>query len=99
MCAASTPTRPSAYAWNLDRKWKTFTAQAGMADGNDGSVVFVVLGDGRELWRSATVKALGVVPVSVSVEGVKSLELRVENAGDGNASDWGVWLEPTLRRG
>ena len=89
---------PSAYAWDLGGKWKTFTAQAGMTDGNDGSVVFVVVGDGKELWRSATIKAQQVLPVSVSVTEVKSLELRVENAGDGNSGDWGVWLEPTVAR-
>jgi hypothetical protein len=27
---------------------------------------------------------------------VQQLELIVEDAGDGNASDWGVWLEPKV---
>ncbi len=89
---------PSSYTWDLGGKWTNFTADAGMADGFDGSVVFVVLGDGKELWRSATIKASQVVTVKTPVVGVKSLELRVENAGDGNGSDWGVWLEPTVAR-
>ena len=28
----------------------------------------------------------------------KELELHVEDAGDGTASDWGLWLEPLLSR-
>lgn len=89
---------PASYQWTVGGHWSTLTADAGMADGNGGSVVFVVLGDGKELWRSTTVKEQQVVPVNVDVKGVQSLELRVENAGDGNASDWGVWLNPTLER-
>jgi hypothetical protein len=28
----------------------------------------------------------------------KTLELIVEDGGDGNRSDWGLWLEPVLTR-
>jgi hypothetical protein len=35
---------------------------------------------------------------SVDIDGAKQLELIVENAGDGNNSDWAVWIEPQLSR-
>ncbi|HEX8915606.1 MAG TPA: NPCBM/NEW2 domain-containing protein [Humisphaera sp.] len=89
---------PSAYKWDLGGKWKTLTAKAGVADGFDGSVVFVALGDGKELWRSAKTKGGALLDVKVDVAGVRELELRVENAGDGNNGDWAVWAEPAVSR-
>ncbi|MBM3966341.1 MAG: hypothetical protein FJ308_14945, partial [Planctomycetes bacterium] len=29
--------------------------------------------------------------MDISVQGVQELSLRVEDAGDGNGADWGVW--------
>ncbi|MFO1063904.1 MAG: NPCBM/NEW2 domain-containing protein [Pirellulales bacterium] len=87
---------PASYTWQLGAKWTRVTAQVGLADGHDGSVVFVVLGDGKELWRSSKVDDEKLRAVEVQVGGIRSLELRVENAGDGNSADWGLWLEPKL---
>jgi hypothetical protein len=89
---------PSTYQWDLCGKWQTFTAQAGLSEGAAGSVVFVVLADGKELFRSPTIKEGKVVPIKVSVDKVQKLELRVENAGDGNSGDHGLWLVPQLER-
>ncbi len=36
--------------------------------------------------------------MKVDVSGVDTLELIVENAGDGSSSDWGIWLSPKLSR-
>ncbi|HVJ85367.1 MAG TPA: NPCBM/NEW2 domain-containing protein [Caulifigura sp.] len=89
---------PSTYEYALDGKWERFTAVAGLADEHPGSVVFVVTGDGKELFKSSTVKAETPVQIDVSVKDVKRLVLTVTDAGDGNRADWGVWLEPTVRR-
>jgi hypothetical protein len=29
---------------------------------------------------------------------VQTLELIVDDGGDGNGNDWGLWLDPTLTR-
>lgn len=89
---------PSNYVYNLGGKWKRLSGQAGLADGNDGSVVFVIEGDGQELWRSKKIANASLPTFEVDVSKVKQLTLRVEDAGDGTGSDWGVWVEPKLER-
>jgi hypothetical protein len=34
----------------------------------------------------------------VVVQGVDRLELSVEDGGDGNHGDWGVWIWPQVRQ-
>ena len=63
--------------------------------GSRGSVVFVVRGDGKELYRSPVMKGTGRKPaqVKVSVKGVRQLTLEVTNANDldlGDAANWGA---------
>lgn len=38
------------------------------------------------------------VPVRVAVEGGKKLEIRVDDAGDGNTADWGIIANGVLTR-
>jgi hypothetical protein len=83
---------------NLSGGWKRFRSSYGLQDSTSGSVVFVVKGDGKELFRSQSVKDHVVREIDVSVEKVEQLELLVEDAGDGNRSDWGVWLAPRIER-
>lgn len=77
-----------------------FSAQVGVDDEvatTDASVEFVVSGDGVELWRSGVLGA-GDAPVDVWVDvaGVESLELAVEDAGDGIDDDHADWLDPVV---
>ncbi len=65
------------------------------------TVVYVVRGDGKELWRSAPLGA-DDAPVSfeVTLTGVKELELAVES-GDGESRFGGLpadWIKPLLKR-
>lgn len=89
---------PSRYDYDLGGKWKRLRGKAGLADGNDGSVVFVIEGDGRELWRSKRIANSSLPAFDVDVSDVQQLSLRVEDAGNGNRGDWGVWVEPKLER-
>ncbi|MCL2104905.1 MAG: NPCBM/NEW2 domain-containing protein [Kiritimatiellaeota bacterium] len=89
---------PASYTYRLDGKWKTFATKYGLQDGNGGTVVFVIMGDGKELFRSETVRSGAAKEQTVPVAGVRQLELIVEDGGDGNGGDWGVWLEPRLTR-
>jgi len=61
--------------------------------------VFVVRGDGKELFRSPVIRDHRLRRLEVDVSGVHILELIVEDGGDGGNSDWGLWIEPTLERG
>ena len=89
---------PSSYVLELGGKWKRLTSGYGLQDGHAGSVVFVVRGDGKELFRSALIRDQRARELDVDVSGVKALELAVEDAGDGASGDWGVWVGPALRR-
>jgi hypothetical protein len=63
-----------------------------------GSVIFIIKADGRELFRSSTVRGAKNAAYNVKIEGVQKLELLVDPAGNGNGNDWGLWLDPMLRR-
>jgi hypothetical protein len=89
---------PSRFAYELGGRWRQLHGACGLSDGSGGSVVFVVTGDGKELWRSKKAGAGPVQRYEIDVTGVKRLELLTEDAGDGNRADWGLWLEPALVR-
>jgi hypothetical protein len=91
---------PSSYVYTLAGKWKTFKSRIGIHRGRHvGSVVFVVKGDGKELFRSSLITLKdGEVPVEVDVSGAKKLELATEPGPDGTESDWGLWIAPSLLR-
>lgn len=89
---------PALHVLRLGGKWKTFQSGYGLQDGHSGSVVFVVRGDGKELFRSEPVRDAKCRHLQVAVVGVDSLELAVEDAGDGTNSDWGVWVAAQLGR-
>ena len=88
----------STYKFDLGGHWKTFRSGYGLQDGHEGSVVFVVCGDGRELFRSERITDKRLRRLEVSVADVKELELIVEDGGDGVSSDWGVGIEPAVER-
>lgn len=89
---------PARHALKLDGSWTTFSTCFGIKDGSPGSVVFVVKADGKELYRSDKVLPGQLNEKTLPIAGVRSLELLVEDAGDGGNSDWGLWLGPKLRR-
>lgn len=89
---------PALHEVAVNGEWRRLRTGYGLQDGHNGSVVFVVRGDGRELFRSPPVRDHEPRFLEVDLAGVKSLQLLTENAGDGNAGDWGVWLRPTLER-
>lgn len=89
---------PARHAFRLTKQWRSVRTRYGLQDGHDGSVTFVIKGDGRELFRSPRIADHAVHEQTADVRGVDVLELLVEDAGDGNHSDWGVWLDPRLER-
>jgi len=89
---------PAQHIYQLDGKWKKLKGQCGLAENSPGSVRFVIKADGKELWKSPVMHANELQSYDVKVSSKKNLELIVEDGGDGNRSDWGLWLEPTLTR-
>lgn len=92
--------------------YDSLSALVGIGDASnvESGVEFVLLGDGRELWRSGSVtNADGVKPVQADISGVKSLVLRVEGpAGPRGRGTFGrrgggggvqaAWADATLSR-
>ena len=80
----------------LHKRYKEFKSDIGISTsvGKMGSVVFQVLGDGKTLYKSDVVRGSDREPrkVTVPVEGVSKLTLKVANAGDldlGDVANWG----------
>ncbi len=91
---------PSLYAFPLDGKWKRFRSAVGLRDGAhaQGSAVFIVLGDGRELGRSRALRAGDREELGVDVAGVRRLELRTEGGEGHNHNSWAIWVEQEVSR-
>ncbi len=74
-------------------RWRRFTGKAGLPDDAFGKVVFSVVADGREVWRSGVMKAGAPVAFDVDLGGAATVELRVR-AKDGNIGGAGAaWVE------
>ncbi|MCF3961113.1 NPCBM/NEW2 domain-containing protein [Streptomyces fuscigenes] len=77
----------------------SFSSTVGNDDdaGNQGSMTFSVVGDGKTLASTKTVKGGDPAQkLTADVSGVQTLDLVVGDAGDGNAYDHGDWAAPTL---
>ncbi len=82
--------------YDVAAKCKTFSAKVGLDDeiGDQGSVHFKVLGDGKELYTTGLIKGTDKVQnVSVAIGGVKDLTLVVDDGGDGGGYDHADWAE------
>ena len=61
-----------------------------------GSVMFRVIGDGKELFAKKMTQGEKLQSINVNIRGVKSLELMVDNAGDGYWGDFAIWSDVTI---
>ncbi len=82
---------------NLKNAAQTFSASVGVDDEvskSSASVEFFVLGDGKILWKSGVMKAdAPAKQFSVNLAGVKTLMLKVGDAGDGISFDHADWVD------
>jgi hypothetical protein len=76
--------------FELNGSYDNFTALVGVD--NEAVVEFVVLGDGKELWKSDGARAL-----KVDVKNVKRLTLRVRRVGEGGRV-YANWEDARLSR-
>jgi len=85
----------SELSFDLNGRFKEFLADAGIATrmGSQGSVVFTVLGDQKELFKSPVVRGTDekALSIKISVAGVKVLTLKVTDADDLDLSDVANW--------
>lgn len=89
---------PSEIAYRLDGAYASFRATAIAAE-NGGTVVFKVIGDGRELFTSAVLRGAGQeAAIDVLVGGVEELRLIVTDAGDGYNADMANWIGARLEK-
>lgn len=58
-----------------------------------GVVVFRILGDGKELFSRKMSSGEQLVSFDINLSGVKRLEFKVENGGDGYSGDFAVWSD------
>jgi len=91
----------SELVYELDRPCERFEAWVGVDAAisytKAASVIFKVLGDGRELFNSGVMRSnTPAKRVSVGLAGVGELKLVVTDAGDGNNSDHADWADPIL---
>ncbi len=91
---------PSTYTFDLGGRWKNFTAHIGLQEGVSemGSGIWIVEGDGKELFRSAKLHGTAYAKIEVDVKGVKALTLRIESGKQGNGNCWTVWGSPKVTR-
>jgi alpha-galactosidase len=80
---------------------KLFSASVGVDDDVNhnpaSSVEFVVIGDGKELWKSGVLHAGDAAKeCAVDLSGVKALTLKVSDAGDGTDYDHADWVNAKL---
>ena len=89
----------SQIVFDLGKKFRRLETDFGVdtAAGERASVVFEIYGDGKLLFCSPKM-GKGDLPghANVSLEGVKTLLLAVNDAGDGITEDHADWLEPRL---
>lgn len=88
------------YVFPVAGKWKTFTAIIGLQDGaaDQGSAIFTVRGDGRELYRSRLLRVGQRAEVKVNIARVKALELLTEGGEGHNHNSWAIWAAPMVKR-
>ncbi len=89
----------SKFRIDVDGHATRFTAEAGVDDssGTQGSVQFIVSGDGKVLWKSKVMT--GGQPakkVDVDLTGVKILSLSVNDGGDGESNDHADWADAKI---
>lgn len=93
-------TRATSTLWlELDGRTVRLAAAVGVDDAAaaEAAVRFLVVGDGRKLWDSGTVKRGDAArPLDVDLSGIRSLLLVVNHAGERQALDFANWVEATF---
>ncbi len=91
----------STFRIRLFGKATQFHALVGIDDNakvNRASAYFHIIGDGKEIWKSPLMGwKRDAVEVNVSLKGIKTLNLTVDDAGDGIDYDHGDWADASIQ--
>jgi hypothetical protein len=90
----------SRYAYALNGSWKSLTTIVGVRDGagSEPSAIFIIVGDGKELFRSKALHEGTKQEVTVDLTNVRQLELITESPDKNNRNGWAIWADPLLHR-
>lgn len=92
----------SSLTFDIGGNWSTFESAIGIDDqmGAGGSVVFIVTGDGKELYKSPVIRggAEKATLISVPIKGVKKVTLTVDATEDLDLGDVANWAGARLVR-
>lgn len=86
---------------NIGGVYTNFLAEVGVDDesGDNGSVQFELIGDGRSLYKSRVLKGTdGFENVNVAIAQVQQLKLVVNNGGDNHGFDHASWGNARLTK-
>jgi len=88
----------SRMVWNLNGAYKKFHSYIGLDDESacGNGAIWVVKGNGKELYRSKVLNSREIDSLTVDISGVNALELEALDNGDKDCdhADWaGAWLE------
>ncbi|MDG1895553.1 MAG: NPCBM/NEW2 domain-containing protein [Fuerstiella sp.] len=89
---------PARHVYQLGEKWNSLSGKVGLASGHRGSVQFEITGDGKTVWKSQVIRSDNTADFEVKLDGVQQLELLTHPTDDGPGADWGLWLDPMLKR-
>jgi len=92
---------PSRYVFDLDGKWKNLHGEGGLHTAMQAyayGVIFIIKADGKEVYRSSTIRGSKKAEYDLDITGVKTLELMVDKASERNGGNWALWLDPQLNR-
>jgi hypothetical protein len=91
---------PSRYVFTLGKKWTTFESTLGVnrGDAPERNTRFLVLGDGKEIFRSQLLNSALTQEVKLDVTGVQTLTLLTGQGSGPNGHSWAVWAAPKLTR-
>ncbi|HEV7927206.1 MAG TPA: NPCBM/NEW2 domain-containing protein [Verrucomicrobiae bacterium] len=92
---------PSRYVFDLGGKWKNLRGKGGLHTAMQAyayGVIFTIKADGKEIYRSPTIRGPKKAEYDLDITGVKTLELIVDKAAERNGGNWALWLDPQLSR-
>ncbi len=90
---------PSREVFDINGNFRTLSTDMGVDTngGPQGSVIFSVYGDGKQLYQSELIKRFEFPRhAEIDIRGVKTLELSISDGGNGNFDDHADWLNTFL---
>ncbi|TAE49821.1 MAG: T9SS C-terminal target domain-containing protein, partial [Bacteroidetes bacterium] len=91
----------SVIEYELGGQYEQFLSSVGLDDetGDGGTVQFVVMADGVEIFESPVVNGKSkAIDIELDIEGVQLLSLIMLDGGDGNGLDHGDWADARVSR-